>query len=732
VSALALTACGQEQAQDASGQAPAGEAAGGAVTDERLANAADEAGQWLSYGRDHNETRFSPLDQINDTNVSELGLAWFADLPTNINIEGTPIFVDGVIYQPLPWSKVSAFDGATGELLWHYDPKVPGEWNVNVCCGMDLRGVAAYGDKIIWGTLDGRLIAVDRLTGELAWETVSTPREQPYSITGAPRVANGKVFIGSAGGEFGVRGYLDAYDANTGEFLWRFWTVPGNPADGFEDAAQEMAAETWKTPGWWELGGGGPVWDAITYDPVTNLVMFGTGNGSPWSAEHRDPAGGDNLFLTSIVAVDADTGEYAWHYQVVPWETWDYDSAQQLTIADLEIEGETRHVVMQASKNGVFYVLDAATGEFLSATPYTAVNWVESWDPETGRPTIVEGARYDVQDEAWNMAPGPAGGHAWQGMSFSPLTGLMYIPATETYGVFAQDPDYMPNPGGFNLGVAFGGGGGEVANPDSGMGSVGSLVAWDPVNKREVWRSDDFPTTGGGVQITGGIASTAGNLVFQGNMGNQEFAAYRATDGEKLWSFNVKTAVHASPITYEMDGEQYVAVAVGGAGRRPTNPEDAARFDPYYAPSGARLVVFKIGGTTELPDLPAFTPRPLIEVAQFGTPEQVDHGAELFQNNCSLCHSVAGGRGTFPDLRRSPMVTTQESFNAVVLDGALAERGMGSFADRLEPTDTEALRAFLVAQAETARNAPAGGFGGPPPPPPAEEEEEEIHEDPAE
>jgi PQQ-dependent dehydrogenase (methanol/ethanol family) len=715
--ALAAAGCGPSGGGSAASRSSFAD-----VDAERLLNAATEPGQWLIYNGDYHETRYSGLDTINEDNVSELGLAWYADLPTNINIEGSPLFVDGVIYQPLPWSKVQAFDGATGELLWTYDPKVPGEWNVNVCCGMDMRGLAAWGGNIIQGTLDGRVVAIDAATGETAWEIIGTPREEPYSITGAPRVGDGKIFLGSAGGEFGVRGYIDAFDANNGQHLWRFWTVPGNPADGFEDAAQEMAAATWLTPGWWEIGGGGPVWDAITYDPENDLVMFGTGNGSPWSAEHRDPAGGDNLFLASIVAVHADTGEYAWHYQQVPWETWDYDAGQQLTIADLEIDGVMRHVVMQASKNGVFYVLDAATGEFLSATPYTAVNWASGWDPETGRPDIVPGARYDVENHAWNQAPGPAGGHAWQGMSYHPGTGFVYIPATETYGVFAQDPNYQKNPGGFNLGVAFGFGGAPPVNPEDGQGTVGRLIAWDPVARREVWRSADFPTQGGGIQMTGGIVSTAGNLVFQGNVGNREVAAYRATDGEKLWSFDAKTAVMASPITFEQDGEQYVAVAVGG----PTQ-------GGYYAPNGARLLVFKIGGTTALPDIPPYEQPPYVEIAQFASDEVVAHGAQVFATNCAMCHGQGGAaRSTFPDLRRSGALTDQALFDAIVLEGVLAQNGMASFADRLEPADTEAARAYLVGQADAARNAPAFGFGGPPPPPAADDDEDDAEVAPAE
>jgi PQQ-dependent dehydrogenase (methanol/ethanol family) len=330
---------------------------------KRLLNANAERGQWLTHGRTFDEQYFSPLNKINERNVNKLGLAWFVDLPTNQNVESTPLMIDGVLYITLPWSKVMALDARSGKQLWLYDPKVAGAWNINICCGVDNRGAAAWKGKIIFGTLDGRLIALDAKTGKPVWTTKATPDKGRYSITGAPRIANGRIFIGSAGGEFDARGYLDAYDADTGKLLWRFWTVPGDPAAGFENKTMEMAAATWKTPGWWKTGGGGTVWDAITYDPATDLVIFGTGNGTPGDAIRRDAGGGDNLFMTSIVAVHAKDGSYAWHYQTTPWETWDYDTGQQLMLLDIEINGKKRHVVSQASKNGFFYHLDAATGQ---------------------------------------------------------------------------------------------------------------------------------------------------------------------------------------------------------------------------------------------------------------------------------------------------------------------------------------------------------------------------------
>ncbi|MEO8306643.1 MAG: PQQ-dependent dehydrogenase, methanol/ethanol family [Pseudomonadota bacterium] len=662
-----LLTCAQAQAQS-----------GANVDMKRLLGADSETGQWMSHSRTFDEQYFSPLKQINDQNIGKLGLAWFADLPTNQNVESSPLMIDGVLYLTLPWSKVVAFDARTGKQLWLYDPQVAGAWNINLCCGVDNRGAAAWKGKIIYGTLDGRLIALSAKTGKPVWSVKSTPDERRYSITGAPRIANGTVFIGSAGGEFDARGYIDAYDAENGKLLWRFWTVPGDPAKGFENKAMEMAAATWKTPGWWQGGGGGTVWDAITYDPVTDLVIFGTGNGTPGDAVKRDAAGGDNLFMTSIVAVHAKDGSYAWHYQTTPWETWDYDTGQQLMLLDIEIDGKKHHVVSQASKNGFFYNLDAATGKLLSAKPYTDVNWADGVDMQTGRPNVVAAARTNLTNQVFNLAPGPAGGHAWQSMSYSPITKLVYIPATthwQLMGPFDARQKFL------------------AEHPDTKTGFTGRLAAWDPVAQREVWRTEEFINPTGGVQVTAGALATAGNVVFHGNLPKREFVAYRATDGKRLWSFDTKTAVLAGAISYAVGREQYVALAVGG-------PVPGG----YYAPNGARLLVFKLGSKTMLPDLPPFTERPISAAAQFADADTIRHGAQLFEAQCQTCHGRNGAaRSTFPDLRRSPSLQSQELLDAIVLQGALSQRGMASFRDYLKEGDTVALRGYLISLAETAR-----------------------------
>jgi PQQ-dependent dehydrogenase (methanol/ethanol family) len=647
------------------------------VDAQRLLNADAERGQWMSHSRTYDEHYYSPLDRITDKNVDQLGLAWYADLPTNQNIETTPLMIDGVVYLTLPWSKVMALDAKTGKQLWLHDPKVAGAWNINICCGLDNRGAAAWNGKIIFGTLDGRLIALDARNGKQVWSTKATPDERRYSITGAPRIANGTIFIGSAGAEFDARGYLDAYDAETGKHLWRFWTIPGDPAKGFENKTMEMAAATWKTPGWWKAGGGGTVWDAITYDPTTDLVIFGTGNATPGDAILRDPGRGDNLFSTSIVAVHAKDGSYAWHYQPTPWETWDYDTDQQLMLLDVEINGQKRHTVMQASKNGFFYVLDATNGKLISAKPFTDVNWATGVDLATGRPIEVPAARANITNKVYNMVAGPAGGHAWQSTSYSPITKLVYIPATthwQLVGPNAQRAKFLAD------------------NPGEKQTFSGRLTAWDPIAQREVWRSEEFLNPTGGVQVTAGAMATAGNLVFHGNLPKQEFAAYRATDGKRLWSFGTKTAVLTNPISYEIDREQYVAIAVGG-------PVAGG----YYAPNGARLLVFKLGAKKVLPDLPKFTEAPIAPPAQFADAATIRRGAQVFEEQCQLCHGRNGAaRSTFPDLRRSPALHSQDLLDNIVLKGVRSEQGMASFSAYLKAGDTVALRGYLISVAAAA------------------------------
>src|SRR5688572_25692587 len=425
-----------------------------AVDEARLRAAESEPENWLSHGRTYREQRFSPLTQIDRASVDELSLAWYVDLDTNRGQEATPIVVDGVLYVSTAWSKVKAYDAATGATLWEYDPEVDGGWAVNACCDVVNRGVAVWEEKVFVGTIDGRLVAIEAATGRELWDVVTIDRSMPYTITGAPRVVKGKVLIGNGGAELGVRGYVSAYDAATGELDWRFYTVPGNPAAGFENPILEKAAKTWSGE-WWTLGGGGTVWDSMSYDPTLDLLYIGVGNGSPWNHTHRSQGKGYNLFLASIVALDPDDGSYKWHYQSSPGETWDHTATQQMVVADLTIEGAKRRVIMQVPKNGFFYVLDAKTGQLISAKNVTDVSWATHIDLKTGRPVENPEARFNQTGKFFHSRQNPNGVHTWHSMSFNPQTGLVYIPIHSSNFVYGHDARFKPQLVGTNLGVDF-------------------------------------------------------------------------------------------------------------------------------------------------------------------------------------------------------------------------------------------------------------------------------------
>ena len=636
----------------------------------------------------------APLGMINDGNVGELGLAWYADLDTARGQEATPLVYDGTLYVSTAWSMVKAYDARTGELKWSFDPEVPRKTLIRVCCDAVNRGVALYGDKVYVAALDGRLIAIDQETGEQAWSTTVVPDLDNYAITGAPRIANGLVLIGSAGAEYRARGFIAAYDWKTGEEVWRFHTVPGNPADGFENEAMEKAAETWAGE-WWEFGGGGTVWDSIVYDPVTNLVLFGTANAEPWNPNANDRGTGDALYTGSIVAIDADTGEYAWHFQETPEDRWDYDSNSQITLADLEIDGEIRRVAMHAPKNGFFYVLDAKTGEFLSGEAYAPVNWASGLDPETGRPNIVPEARYEQTGEIFIGTPGLYGAHTWHPMSFSPLTGLMYIPANNTIQPYLADNEFEGSEIGGQLGLDVA----PLAMPaDTNIRNemlaamTGHLLAWDPVAQKEAWRVE-YPGPS-----NGGTLSTAGNLVFQGTAGG-EFRAYAADTGEQLWSFPSQTGIIAAPMTYSIDGEQYVAILAGWGGLWDVNFGILATKSGF-TPNISRMLVFKLGANGELPEPPPLAERVLDPPAFKGTDEQVTQGAALYARYCGGCHGDAAIAGVLnPDLRHSATLTSEDAIRSIVVDGALEHNGMVSFQVAIDATGAESIRQYLIKRA---------------------------------
>jgi quinohemoprotein ethanol dehydrogenase len=685
------TGCG-DRATDASGATRATALPAAAVDGARIIAADDEPGNWMTHGRTYSEQRFSPLDSINADNAAQLGLAWYFDLDTDRGQEATPIVVDGVMYVSTAWSKVKALDAATGRQIWAYDPKVPGQTAVVACCDVVNRGVAVWKGRVYVGTLDGRLVALDARSGEPVWSVQTTDREKPYTITGAPRVFRDKVVIGNGGAEFGVRGYVTAYDTQTGEQVWRFYTVPGDPARGFESDAMAEAAKTW-TGEWWKFGGGGTAWDAIVYDPDLNLLYIGAGNGSPWNQAIRSPDGGDNLYLSSIVAVNADSGEYVWHYQETPGETWDYTATQPLILADLRIGGAMRKVIMHAPKNGFFYVLDRESGEFISGDKFAMVTWATGIDPETRRPIENPEARYAGPAPALVM-PGPGGAHSWQPMSFNPGTGLVYIPVQDTGFPYFDDMNFKPTDLGFNVGVDFN----NASMPQIPevkkqiLGSIkGYLLAWDPVAKKAAWRVD-YPGPS-----NGGTLTTAGNLVVQGTAGG-ELVIYRADNGDKLWSAPVQTGVLAGPVSYTAGGEQYIAVAAGWGGIYALAPGEIGLLSGRLG-NKSRVLAFKLGARTALPA--ATPPAPL----QFTPPEAtadeetVALGKAQYHRHCSACHGDAAvSGGMLPDLRATPGIDAA-LWKSVLVDGALTDRGMVSFATALSEDDIAAIRAYIIARA---------------------------------
>jgi quinohemoprotein ethanol dehydrogenase len=658
------------------------------VDGARIANADAEPGNWLSYGRTYSEQRYSPLARINDKNAQKLGLAWFADLDTNRAQEATPLIVDGVMYVSTAWSLVKAYDARTGRLLWAYDPQVRRELGVNACCDVGNRGVAAWNHKVFVGAYDGRLVALDAATGTPVWSTLTVDASKPYTITQAPRVIKGRVIIGNSGGEYGARGYISAYDAETGKLAWRFFTVPGDPSKPFENEAMARAAKTWSGE-WWKLGGGGPVWDAISYDPELNLLYFGVGNGVQWARSARSAGKGDNLYLASIVALHADTGEYAWHYQATPGEEWDFDAVQQLVLAELNVAGKPRHVLMQANKNGFFYVLDRKSGELISARAIVPVTWATGIDMKSGRPIENPDARYSETGKPVDVKPGPLGAHNWQPMAFNPKTGLVYIPAQQVPLTYRPLPSLPIAPIGWNLGVA-------LASMTA--QNEGFLLAWDAAHQREAWR-----VTYKG-PWNGGVVTTAGNIVAQGDAAGN-FNVYRADNGEKLWSMFAQSGIIAAPSTFEVGGEQYMAVLSGWGGSYALSGGKAAAMSGNLR-NVSRLLVFKLGGTATLPPLEqhAFVINPPPEPADAAS---IARGEPLYDQYCSACHGEhATGGGVVSDLRASNFLAIDFFYN-IVLDGALKDAGMAAFKSALTRDDATAIRNFVIHRANQDRQASA-------------------------
>ena len=636
------------------------------VDDVALAVAGERPQDWLTYGRTYDEQRFSPLDQVNDRTVDKLALAWSFDTGTDRGLEATPLVVDGVMYTTGSWSVVFAIDARTGRQLWKYNPEVDPKYDRWACCDVVNRGAAYYKGRVYVGVLDGRLVALDAKTGAVVWETTTVDQSLPYTITGAPRIVKGRVIIGNGGADMGVRGYVSAYDAETGTLAWRFYTVPGDPSKPQESRALEAALPTWKGTDWWKYGGGGTVWDSIVYDPELNLLYVGTGNGSVWNRHLRSPGGGDNLYLASILAINPDNGELVWHYQTVPGETWDYTAVQPLMLADLTIDGRPRKVLMQAPKNGFFYVLDRTNGQLISADPYVTVTWASHVDLITGRPVEIAGADYRL--EGTYVRPGSFGGHNWQPMAFSPLTGLVYIPGQEYGRYFEQAKSFEFNPGTWNLGLVPVGRNLERYE----IRYSGRLIAWDPVARKPRWTVEyaNF--------WNGGTLATAGNLVFQGTAAG-ELIGYRATDGRKLWSAWVGTGILAPPITFQIDGEQYLSVMAGWGGG----------FAPRARNEG-RVLTFALGGTAKMPVRPPARRRVSL-IDSHASSQDIAAGRKLYASHCARCH---GGGTTLPDLRTSP-AGVYDAYDRIIRQGSLADRGMPRFA-ALDAAAVAALRAYML------------------------------------
>jgi quinohemoprotein ethanol dehydrogenase len=554
------------------------------------------AGSWLTYGRTQGETRYSPLNQINASNVDKLGLSWSYVLGAGGGQqEGTPLMWNNTLYGETTWSVVFAVDARTGKQLWRWDPEV-NQTTVppKICCGIVHRGIAISNGMIFAPIIDGRLAALNALTGKPLWEVRLAYTQNWYAVTMAPRIAGNKVVIGVAGGDHPIRGFIDAYEISTGKRAWRFYTVPGDPSKGFEDEAQRTAAKTWGGD-WWKMGGGGSVWDGMAYDSETNTVFAGTGNAEPWVEKFRGAKGLDNLYTCSIVALDANTGKLKWHYQTVPNDNWDLDSVGQLMLTDLNIKGRTRKVIMQAPKNGIFYVLDRVTGEFISAEPFVQVNWTKGFNEKTGRPIVNQEAFYDKTPV--QIYPTGGGAHNWAPMSYNPAAGLVYLPASYGSYIFVAADEVVAAPYG-HTGTGFARGGSPpivppIIGPEPLAGQRGVLEAWDPVNQKLVWR------TAGGGAIGGATVTTAGNLVFQ-VIGDGRLLAYSADKGEKLLEIKTNKTGAAPPITYMVDGKQYVAFMAGaGQPSRTPRPTDEKIDNPPM------LLVFELGGTAELPPPPA-------------------------------------------------------------------------------------------------------------------------------
>lgn len=705
---LMLAACGggSEPKTAPTATPEAAESPVAKVDSARIIASDSEPGSWLSTGRSYNEQRFSPLEKINTENVAKLGLAWSYKVDVDRGAEATPLVVDGVMYTSGAYSIVYALDAKTGKEIWKYDPEVKRSKSGNACCDVVNRGVAVKDGKVYVAAFDGRIVAINAKDGTRAWESdASDGSGRTFALTGAPLVVKNRVIVGSGGAEYNARGFISAFDTDTGKLVWRFFTVPGDPKKGDENAAITMARKTWTGDKYWEQGGGGTVWNTIAYDPELDLLYFGTGNGVSWNKIERGEPNGDNLFISSIVALKAETGEYAWHYQETPNDNWDYDATANIIIADLPINGQPRKVLLHAPKNGFFYVLDRASGELLSAEKFAPSTWATKVDLKTGRPVVDEKVA-DWTKEPKLIAPGPFGAHNWQPMSFSPKTGLVYIPAQDVRSLMAPHKElgFDNREGVWNLGV-------DLPLPEDpkivaevAASLKGSLLAWDPVAQKKVWSQEHSNIW------NGGTLATAGNLVFQGTADGR-VVAYSADKGEKLWESPANSGVMAGPMSYEIDGEQYVTVMAGWGGVFPLMGGAVSNYAKVKPE--ARVLTYKLGGTASLPP-PKNEAVALPELPDLtGDAKTIARGADVFGDSCAYCHglNVVGG-GLVPDLRY--LTPEKHAIFAGIVAGAKADRGMPSFAGRLGNEDVEAVHQYVIKRAHDLKKELAGTAATPP------------------
>jgi quinohemoprotein ethanol dehydrogenase len=667
----------------------------GWIDEERLERR--EGKDWLSLGGNQMMQHFSPLREINGENVGSLGYAWEYDASTIIGnvprgLEATPIVVDGILYTSGAWGTVYALDGKTGKELWIYKPKADASYARRACCDVVNRGLAVWKGKVYVGTLDGYLVCLDASDGSVLWQNDTfIDRTKGYTITSPPHIAGEIVMIGNSGGEYGVRGYITAYDLTNGQERWRFYIVPGDPAKPFESPEMEMASKTWDPNSDWQTGGGGTAWGESAYDPELNLLYVGTGNSTPYPIWFRSPTGGDNLFLSSILAINPDDGKLVWHYQTTPAEIWDYTATQNIVLADLQINESPRKVLMMAPKNGFFYVLDRATGELLSAEKYTKVNWASHVDLETGRPVLTEqGAWY--KDKPKLVVPYLGGGHVWQPMSYNPVTGLVYIPERAVPQVFKAFETYKWRPDVDNTAIdytemfKFKKNVPEQIKEASDTMRSESLLAWDPIAQKAAWKVSEGAPDGGTMATP--------DLVFQGTRTGY-FNVYDARTGKKLKEIFTGTGIMAAPTTYSIDGEQFVAVmaAYGGAETAAYLP-DAAFFK--YENRG-RIIAFKLGGgETPLPNEQKVIKTPAPPDTNVKD-ELSGKGSAIYVSYCETCHGGFGDRhlSQHPDLSKLT-IAKHQLFKDIVLKGILSQNGMANFSNSLNDEDVEAIHHFLL------------------------------------